>query len=802
MSAERVHSVNLHNFSSSVLETLNEQRQRGHFCDVTVRIHGSMLRAHRCVLAAGSPFFQDKLLLGYSDIEIPAVVSVQSVQKLIDFMYSGVLRVAQSEALQILTAASILQIKRVIDECTRIMSGSAGGSSGGGFGGSSGGGGTTHGGGGGGGGGGGDSCQETTPRGTPESGTSGPSSDAESGYMMAAQQHGLERVYTSLYTSMGIQNGKDPSGGGHPHQGYLHPPGNPAQPHHHPPGQEPAWIARIHERSQHTMERFLSNTPENSGHCRKQSRPVRLQPGGLHIKQESEEDYSGYLSYASAAGGGHLGGGEEGSESEPKGESFDSGVSSSVGTEPDSVEPPHPPHHFLFGGREEPTSDAEVGLGVASHGHGPPPSLSVTRIEVSDSSPERTLHESEAGIGSGSLGSGASPVETLIPQSPSAPMPSAQLYLRGACESPGGAGSLRLPLTLTSNTQVMGTAGNAFVPAIFAAQSSSDTKPFLFSLPQPMGGGAGAGGQFVAVPRAAPSSHGPPGLPPFPGAGGHAGAGGGVGAVGAGQQGEKKPYECTLCSKTFTAKQNYVKHMFVHTGEKPHQCSICWRSFSLKDYLIKHMVTHTGVRAYQCSICNKRFTQKSSLNVHMRLHRGEKSYECYVCKKKFSHKTLLERHMALHAGGGVSMDVGGAISAGVVGVGGGIHGMAGGVIGVGAMGGAGGGGSVSVVGGATGMGGAGGIGGVSGATGGGIAAGGGASSSSMTLPDPGVAGLANQASGGAGPGSVGGVASVGVVSDGAASHQETTTYVCSVCPAKFEQIEMFNEHMRMHVADG
>ncbi len=86
---ERIHHINLHNFSNSVLETLNEQRNRGHFCDVTVRIHGSMLRAHRCVLAAGSPFFQDKLLLGYSDIEIPSVVSVQSVQKLIDFMYSG-----------------------------------------------------------------------------------------------------------------------------------------------------------------------------------------------------------------------------------------------------------------------------------------------------------------------------------------------------------------------------------------------------------------------------------------------------------------------------------------------------------------------------------------------------------------------------------------------------------------------------------------------------------------------------------------------------------------------------------------
>ncbi|XP_076131193.1 zinc finger and BTB domain-containing protein 20 [Alosa pseudoharengus] len=778
MSGERVHSVNLHNFSSSVLETLNEQRQRGHFCDVTVRIHGSMLRAHRCVLAAGSPFFQDKLLLGYSDIEIPAVVSVQSVQKLIDFMYSGVLRVAQSEALQILTAASILQIKRVIDECTRIMAGTPGG-----FGTTSGS--TGHG---------GDSCQETTPRGTPESGTSGPSSDAESGYMIAAQQqHSLERVYTSLYSGLSVQNGKD-GGGGH-HQGYLHTGGGGVgvgtQ------GQEPAWIARIHERSQQAVERYLSTTPESSGHCRKQPRPVRLHPGGLHIKQESEDDYSSYMSYSSSGGGG-LGGGDEGSESEPKGESFDSGVSSSVGTEPDSAEHPHQQHQFLFGGREEASSDA--GRPSPTH-HGPPSSLSMARIEVSDSSPERTLHESDGPLGSGSLASGASPVETLIPQSPGATMPSAQLYLRQACESP--AGGLRLPLTLTSNSPVMGTAGNAYVPAIFAAQPSSASKPFLFSLPQSMGSGGGAGGQFVTVPPA-PPTHGPPGLSPFPGGGG--GQPGGAGGV-AGQQGEKKPYECTLCSKTFTAKQNYVKHMFVHTGEKPHQCSICWRSFSLKDYLIKHMVTHTGVRAYQCSICNKRFTQKSSLNVHMRLHRGEKSYECYVCKKKFSHKTLLERHMALHAGGvgAVGMSgVGSAISAGVVGVTSGMPGLGTpgvGVIGVGGMGGAGGGGSVSVVGGATVMGGASvsGVSGISGAASVVTGTGGGASSVAMTLSDPGVSALA-VASGG--PGSVGVGTAVGVVSEGAASHQESTTYVCSVCPAKFDQIEMFNDHMRMHVTDG
>ncbi|KAK2510463.1 hypothetical protein Q9233_017719 [Columba guinea] len=124
--AEAVHYIHLQNFSRSLLETLNGQRLGGHFCDVTVRIREATLRAHRCVLAAGSPFFHDKLLLGHSAIEVPPVVPSGAVRQLVEFMYSGCLVVAQSEALQILTAASVLQIKTVIDECTQIISQSRG----------------------------------------------------------------------------------------------------------------------------------------------------------------------------------------------------------------------------------------------------------------------------------------------------------------------------------------------------------------------------------------------------------------------------------------------------------------------------------------------------------------------------------------------------------------------------------------------------------------------------------------------------------------------------------------------------
>ncbi|KAL7838046.1 hypothetical protein AOLI_G00264500 [Acnodon oligacanthus] len=719
---ERIHNINLHNFSNSVLETLNEQRNRGHFCDVTVRIHGSMLRAHRCVLAAGSPFFQDKLLLGYSDIEIPSVVSVQSVQKLIDFMYSGVLHVSQSEALQILTAASILQIKTVIDECTRIVSQNVGIAAPGSFPVVP-----------------GDSGQDT-PRGTPESGTSGPSSDAESGYMQATSQQSLDRVYSSLYSSctgLGLQNGT--RGGERPHYaaatgvtavGY-----NSAIPlQQKEGGQDPAWITRIHERSQQ-MERFLASTSEST-HCRKQPRPVRLHTGSgdnVHIKQEQGDDYGCYGLDECREDNEQT----EGADSEPKGESFDSGVSSSIGTEADSVEQ----QQYLSGFGRENGAQGEGGTPV--------------QIEVTDSSPEQTQEGMEDNNGQPQNAGSEVAMLQPPPPNPAGPpsVPGGQLYIR-----PGEtlASNLRMPLTLTSNTQVMGTAGNTYLPTLFATQSATENKPFLFSLPQSMGSQQP---QFVAVPPHSlpPFPSGLSGVPPPSGAQQQA-------ASGVGQQGEKKPYACTLCCKTFTAKQNYVKHMFVHTGEKPHQCSICWRSFSLKDYLIKHMVTHTGVRAYQCSICNKRFTQKSSLNVHMRLHRGEKSYECYICKKKFSHKTLLERHMALHS-----------TAAGVTGVAG-VPGVPG-------------------------------VTGVAGVTGGAGAGGPASIPVPMAVPEPGpgVVALAMPVGGGGAGGGVGGtgvgVASgVGVAAE--ASCQEGTTYMCSVCPVKFDQIEHFNDHMRKHVSDG
>uniref|UniRef100_A0A4W6CNL0 Zinc finger and BTB domain containing 20 n=1 Tax=Lates calcarifer TaxID=8187 RepID=A0A4W6CNL0_LATCA len=512
---ERIHNINLHNFSNSVLETLNEQRNRGHFCDVTVRIHGSMLRAHRCVLAAGSPFFQDKLLLGYSDIEIPSVVSVQSIQKLIDFMYSGILRVSQSEALQILTAASILQIKTVIDECTRIVSQNVGLAGPGGFPVIP-----------------GDSGQET-PRGTPESGTSGPSSDAESGYMQTTSQQSMDRAYTSLYTYPGLslQNGT------RDRPLYINPPNydSTLSTQKDQQSQDPPWMNRIQERSQQ-VDRFISTA--ESTHCRKQPRPVRIQTGGMHIKQEAEDEYSWGDNLGDCPDDADH---TEAVESESKVESFDSGVSSSISTEPDAMEQ----QPYLTGFSREGSGDGQQGEGAP------------VQIEVNDSSPEQ-VQETEDGDTSHST-SDSSMMQPLPNSVMSQSLPSATHYMR---QAESHTSNLRMPLTVTSNSQVMGTAGSTFLPTLFTPQQSRE-KPFLYLSGQQQP-------QFVAVPPPAmPSFPNPMSVPQAPAQ--QQQAAGGIG------QGEKKPYECTLCSKTFTAKQNYVKHMFVHTGESKYL--ICSKDF-------------------------------------------------------------------------------------------------------------------------------------------------------------------------------------------------------------------------------
>lgn len=44
-----------------VMDNLNRQREEGRLCDLSIQVQGQVFRAHRCVLAACSPYFHDQV---------------------------------------------------------------------------------------------------------------------------------------------------------------------------------------------------------------------------------------------------------------------------------------------------------------------------------------------------------------------------------------------------------------------------------------------------------------------------------------------------------------------------------------------------------------------------------------------------------------------------------------------------------------------------------------------------------------------------------------------------------------------
>ncbi|XP_036385636.1 zinc finger and BTB domain-containing protein 43-like [Megalops cyprinoides] len=117
--------VEFPDFSCSILQKLNQQRQRGQLCDITVVIQGRHYRAHRAVLAASSPYFCDQVLLKNSmRVVLPDVMHPCVFESLLQSCYTGSLQLPVGEVVGFLTAASFLQMWHVVDKCTELLGGS------------------------------------------------------------------------------------------------------------------------------------------------------------------------------------------------------------------------------------------------------------------------------------------------------------------------------------------------------------------------------------------------------------------------------------------------------------------------------------------------------------------------------------------------------------------------------------------------------------------------------------------------------------------------------------------------------
>ncbi|NXI31602.1 ZBT8A protein, partial [Sterrhoptilus dennistouni] len=109
-----------------LLQQLNEQRRQDLFCDCNILVEGKVFKAHRNVLFASSGYF--KMLLSQSSRETSQsttatfqAFSPDTFTVILDFVYSGKLSLTGQNVIEVMSAASYLQMTDVISVCKTFI---------------------------------------------------------------------------------------------------------------------------------------------------------------------------------------------------------------------------------------------------------------------------------------------------------------------------------------------------------------------------------------------------------------------------------------------------------------------------------------------------------------------------------------------------------------------------------------------------------------------------------------------------------------------------------------------------------
>lgn len=108
-----------------MLGKLNMLRNDGHFCDITIRVQDKIFRAHKVVLAACSDFFRTKLV-GQTEDENKNVLDLHHVTvtgfiPLLEYAYTATLSINTENIIDVLAAASYMQMFSVASTCSEFM---------------------------------------------------------------------------------------------------------------------------------------------------------------------------------------------------------------------------------------------------------------------------------------------------------------------------------------------------------------------------------------------------------------------------------------------------------------------------------------------------------------------------------------------------------------------------------------------------------------------------------------------------------------------------------------------------------
>nr|XP_054497731.1 transcriptional regulator Kaiso isoform X1 [Agelaius phoeniceus] len=77
-------------------------------------------------------------------------------------------------------------------------------------------------------------------------------------------------------------------------------------------------------------------------------------------------------------------------------------------------------------------------------------------------------------------------------------------------------------------------------------------------------------------------------------------------------------YICIVCKRSYACLTSLRRHFNVHSWEKKYPCRYCDKVFALAEYRTKHELHHTGERRYQCLTCGKSFINYQITISHIR----------------------------------------------------------------------------------------------------------------------------------------------------------------------------------------
>ncbi len=122
---EAVKDVTIKSHSKDLLSGMYEAYQDGRFCDVTLKVPPLELKAHKLVLVSLSEYFRAMLTDGLketrqSEIEFPELDPAMA-RILLDFAYTGNIRITGENVQELLVTANFLGITSVMNACCEFI---------------------------------------------------------------------------------------------------------------------------------------------------------------------------------------------------------------------------------------------------------------------------------------------------------------------------------------------------------------------------------------------------------------------------------------------------------------------------------------------------------------------------------------------------------------------------------------------------------------------------------------------------------------------------------------------------------